>query len=227
MQSGTDLSDIVDPVKEGHTFDGWVKRYRKMPKSNLTMRGTFTVNTHRLTFEIDGITFEREVAFGSSLGLIANPERENYTFSGWGDIPETMPDHDLRFAGSFRVDTYLLTFMLSGTVYETRRLTVGEAIVPAAVATKEGYTFGGWRGLPKTMPDHDVTIEGKYHVKKSKITFMVDGKKYAWVSRPVGDAVVPPEAPEKEGYHFVGWQGLPDAVPNKDLIVEAEFAPVV
>lgn len=225
LQSGTSLADIPDPQKVGHTFEGWVKRYKKMPKSNLTMRGTFKVNTYHLTFEIDGITFERDVDYGTSLGLIANPERDNYTFSGWGDIPETMPDHDLRFAGSFRVDTYKLTFKLNGEVYETRYLTVGEPIQGAVVAQKEGYVFSGWRKLPATMPAHDVTIEGKYHVKKSKITFMVDGKKYAWVSQAVGDVVTPPEAPEKEGYDFSGWQGLPDTMPQKDLVVEALFTP--
>ena len=34
-----------------------------------------------------------------------------------------------------------------------------------------------------------------------------------------------PEAPEKEGYDFSGWQGLPDTMPQKDLVVEALFTP--
>ncbi len=225
LQSGTDLSDLADPEKDGHTFLGWVKRYKKMPKSNLTMRGSFKVNTYRLVFEIDSITFERQVEFGTPLGLIVNPERENYTFSGWGDIPESMPSHDLRFAGSFRMDTYLLTFKLNGEVLETRRLAIGDVVQAPVVEAKEGYTFSGWRGLPKTMPARDVTLEGKYHVKKSKITFLVDGEKYAVVSRGAGEAFTPPIPPTKEGYTFDTWQGLPDVMPVKDVTVDALFTP--
>lgn len=223
LQSGTDLSDLPQPEKDGHTFLGWVKRYKKMPKSNLTMRGSFKVNTYRLVFEIDGITFERQVDYGTPLGLIINPERDNYTFSGWGEIPPTMPSHDLRFAGSFHMDTYLLTFKLDDEVYETRHLSVGDAIQAPAVEAREGYTFSGWRGLPKTMPARDVTLEGRFHVKKSKITFLVDGEKYAWVSRGVGETFTLPDPPQKEGYTFSGWIGLPDEMPAKDLTVEAEF----
>ena len=225
LQSGTDLSDIPDPEKDGYTFQGWVKRYKKMPKSNLTMRGSFKVNTYRLVFEIDDITFERQVDYGTPLGLIVSPERENYTFSGWGEIPETMPSHDLRFAGSFRMDTYRITFKLDGEVLETRCVAVGEAVQAPTVEAKEGYTFSGWRGLPKTMPAKDITLEAKFHVKKSKITFLVDGEKYATVSRGGGEAFTLPIPPVKEGYTFDTWQGLPDVMPTKDMTVEALFIP--
>ena len=35
------------------------------------------------------------------------PTKEGYTFSGWSEIPETMPDHDVTVTGSFIVNKYI------------------------------------------------------------------------------------------------------------------------
>ena len=60
LPSGSDLTVLPLPEREGYTFSGWVKKYKKMPKSNLTLRGTFKVNRYRLSFVLDDdMTFER------------------------------------------------------------------------------------------------------------------------------------------------------------------------
>ena len=113
--------------------------------------------------------------------------------------------------------------MLEGEPFETAVLPFGTEIKPAAVPPRTGYVFSGWRGLPKTMPDEDVTIEGKFYQRKYKISFMVDGKKFAWETLPEGDAIVPPDAPIKRGYVFREWVGLPAVMPDRDLSVDAAF----
>ena len=35
------------------------------------------------------------------------PTKEGFTFSGWSEIPETMPDHDVTITGTFIANTYL------------------------------------------------------------------------------------------------------------------------
>ena len=35
------------------------------------------------------------------------PSKGGYTFSGWSEIPETMPDHDVTITGTFIENTYL------------------------------------------------------------------------------------------------------------------------
>ncbi len=223
LQSGTDLTALPLPEKKGYTFSGWMKKYKKMPKSNLTLRGSFKVNRYKLTFEIDGMTFERTVEYGAPLDRIAVPERDHYTFSGWGNIPAVMPDHDLHFSGSFRINTYTLTYLIDGALYRTERMAFGEPVKPASVETKEGYVFSGWRGLPKTMPEQDVTIEGKYYRRKTKVTFLVDGEKFAWLSLTAGEKMTVPEEPHKDGFVFRGWRDLPETVPAYDIETEAEF----
>ncbi len=221
--SGADISDFPIPKKRGHTFSGWIKKYKKMPRSNLTLRGSFKVNVYTLTFEIDGMTFENEVEFGTPLDFIMEPERDNYTFSGWGKIPETMPDRDLRFKGSFRPNTHTLTFVLDGKVLETRELAFGALIEAPEVSSPDGAVFGGWRRMPATMPDRDVTVEGKFRSKKGKLTFMVGDKKYAWVSLAKGSKITPPDPPELAGQVFEGWENLPEEMPDGNLTVRAIF----
>ena len=224
LPSGADLTALPLPEKEGYTFSGWVKKYKKMPKSNLTLRGSFKINRYRLTFILDDeMTFERLVEFGAPLDFIVAPEWDNHTFSGWGNIPETMPARDLTFRGGFRLNSHTLTYVLEGEPFETAVLPFGTEIKPAAVPPRTGYVFSGWRGLPKTMPDEDVTIEGKFYQRKYKISFMVDGKKFAWETLPEGDAIVPPDAPIKRGYVFREWVGLPAVMPDRDLSVDAAF----
>ncbi len=224
LSSGADLTALPLPEKEGYTFSGWVKKYKKMPKSNLTLRGSFKINRYRLTFILDDeMTFERLVEFGAPLDFIVAPEWDNHTFSGWGNIPETMPARDLTFRGGFRLNSHTLTYVLEGEPFETAVLPFGTEIKPAAVPPRTGYVFSGWRGLPKTMPDEDVTIEGKFYQRKYKISFMVDGKKFAWETLPEGDAIVPPDAPIKRGYVFREWVGLPAVMPDRDLSVDAAF----
>ncbi len=221
--SGADISDFPTPSKRGYTFSGWVKKYKKMPRSNLTLRGSFKANVYKLSFEVDGMTFENEVEFGTPLDFILEPERDNFVFSGWGKIPETMPDRDLHFKGSFCASTYKLTFVLDGKVLEKRALAVGTPIEAPQVKPKRGAVFGGWRRVPATMPDSDVTIEGKYRVKKGKLTYMVGEKKYAWVSLAEGAKITPPEPPEVVGKVFEGWQDLPAVMPSGNLTVQALF----
>lgn len=224
ISSGADLTALPLPEKEGYTFSGWVKKYKKMPKSNLTLRGSFKINRYRLTFILDDeMTFERSVEFGAPLDFIVAPEWDNHTFSGWGNIPGTMPARDLTFRGGFRLNSHTLTYVLEGEPFETAVLPFGTEIKPAAVPPRTGYVFSGWRGLPKTMPDEDVTIEGKFYQRKYKISFMVDGKKFAWETLPEGDAIVPPDAPIKRGYVFREWVGLPAVMPDRDLSVDAAF----
>ena len=226
LSSGTDLTERPLPEKEGYTFSGWTKKYKKMPKSNLTLKGSFKVNRYRLTFVLDDdMTFERMVEYGAPLDFIVAPEWDNHTFSGWGEIPATMPAHDLTFRGSFRLNSHTLTYVLEGEVFETAVLSFGEEIKPASVPPKNGYVFSGWRGLPKTMPDEDVTIEGKFYQRKYKINFMMDGKKFAWVTLPEGEKITTPDAPIKQGFRFREWQGLPETMPDRDLVVDALFDP--
>lgn len=56
-----------------------------------------------------------------------------------------------------------------------------------------------------------------------QLTFMVDSVVYEVVNLQAGAAISLPAVPTKTGHTFVGWQGLPDVMPAKDITVTATF----
>lgn len=59
---------------------------------------------------------------------------------------------------------YTLTYKVDGEIYKTRMLEAGAVLTAETDPTKEGYTFGGWSGLPETMPDHDVEVTALFYL---------------------------------------------------------------
>lgn len=92
------------PTKEGYTFSGWSEIPERMPAKDVTVTGTFTVNTYTLTYMVDGEVYATyNIEYGKAITAEAEPEKEGYTFSGWSEIPETMPAHDVTITGSFTI----------------------------------------------------------------------------------------------------------------------------
>lgn len=90
------------------------------------------------------------------------PTKEGYTFSGWSEIPETMPDHDVTVTGTFTINKYKITYIVDGVEYKSFEIEYNSAITPEAEPTKDGYKFSGWSEIPETMPAHNVTITGSF-----------------------------------------------------------------
>ena len=63
---------------------------------------------YTLTYMLDGTKY-REYSFreGEAVTPEAAPSKGGYTFSGWSEIPESMPDHDVTVTGTFIENTYL------------------------------------------------------------------------------------------------------------------------
>lgn len=227
FEPGADLSGLPNPELEGYTFSGWGKRYKKMPESNLTMKGTFKPNKHKVVFNVDDeYRFEKTVTFGEPIRAIAEPGREHYTFTGWGTIPETMPDFDLTFNGYFNINCYPITFSLDGEEIFSDEFDYGTPITPPEVPVKEGYVFSGWRNLPKTMPDEEVHAEGRYYLRRYRVICEASGKEVDRVQVLYGAAPVLPDAPAKRGYRFDGWEGVPETMPAQDVTVTARYIKV-
>ena len=52
--------------------------------------------SYELAYKVDGETYKTyEVEYGESITAETEPTKEGYTFSGWSEIPETMPAHDV------------------------------------------------------------------------------------------------------------------------------------
>ena len=225
LEFGTKIVPEAEPTKEGYTFSGWSKIPETMPAHDVTVNGSFSINTYSLKYVVDGAEYKTiTVEYGTTITPEAEPTKEGYTFSGWSEIPETMPAHDVTINGTFSVNSYTLKYVVDGEVYKTITLEFGTAITPEAEPTKEGYTFSGWSEIPETMPAHDVTVNGLFSINSYTLEYIVDGEVYKTISLEFGAAITPEPNPEKEGYTFSGWSEIPETMPAHDVTVTGEFS---
>ena len=191
-----------------------------MPAEVVTITGTFTINQYELTYQVDGENYKTvSYLYGESITVEAEPAKEGYTFSGWGEIPSTMPAENLTITGTFTINRYTLIYMVDGETYKTVNYDYGESITPESEPSKEGYSFSGWSTIPATMPAEDITVTGTFSKGAYQLTYVIDGEIYKTISYDYGDGIAPETAPTKEGYTFSGWSKIPSTMPAEDVTV--------
>ena len=221
---GSIITPEAEPTIEGYTFSGWSDMPSTMPANDVTVTGTFTVNKYKLTYMVDGIEYKSyQVEYGASITHEAEPTKDGYTFSGWSEIPATMPAQDVTVTGIFTRGSFKLTYIVDGVTYKTVSYEYGATITPEAKPTKEGYTFSGWSYIPTTMPAENVMVTGSFTINKYKFTYMLDGEVYKTYEIEYGTWITPESEPTKEGYTFSGWSNLPSTMPAKDVTVTGTF----
>ena len=225
QDNGTVITPPANPTREGYTFIGWEPALPEtMPIGGLAVKAQWVINKYTLTYVIDGQEYSKsEVEYNATITQLDDPVREGYTFSGWSEIPATMPAHDVEVTGSFTVNSYTLTYIVDGNAYKTLTVDYGTAITPEAEPTKEGYTFSGWSEIPATMPANDVEVSGSFTVNSYTLTYIVDGNAYKTLTVDYGTAITPEAEPTKEGYTFSGWSEIPAAMPAHDVEVTGSF----
>ena len=224
-----------DPTREGYTFVGWDPEIPDaMPAHDMVFIAKWEVNKWTLTFVVDNDVWEtrENVAYGTKLTPPENePSREGYTFSGWTNMPETMPDYNLTVNGTFTKNSYTVTYIFdeTGGLAISYEVGYGEPVrTPRAddYPYIEGYTFVGWDNeIPETMPAHNLTFIAQWEVNKWTLTFVVDND--VWETREnvaYGTKLTPPEnEPSREGYTFSGWTNMPETMPDYNLTVNGTF----
>lgn len=223
IEEGTTITPEPAPTKEGYTFSGWSAIPETMPAHDVTVTGTFSINKYKLTYTVNGEEYKSyELDYGASITPETAPTKEGYTFSGWSEIPETMPAHDVMVTGTFTKGNYKLIYMVDDEVYKTISYDYGDVIIPEPVPTKEGYTFSGWSEIPETMPAHDVTVTGSFTINSYKLTYMIDDKVYKETMYEYGAIITPEPQPEGD-YATFEWGDLPQTMPAHDVVVHASY----
>ena len=221
-----DGEEIVFPTKEGHTFVPSEEIPELMPEHDLTIKGTFSVNSYDVIYIVDNEEYQRvSIPYGTPLTAIAPATREGYTFRGWSKLPATMPANDITVTGYFTANYYMLTYLLDGEEYYHTSITYGTPLTAIAEpSTRKGYTFSGWNGLPATMPANDVTITGSFTANNYTLIYMLDGEEYYRTSITYGTPLTAIAAPAtRKGYTFSGWSKLPATMPANDITVIGSF----
>lgn len=117
---------------------------------------------HALTYMVDGNVYKTyQIEEGELIPSEPYPSKEGYTFGGWSESPETMPDHDVTVTGTFTVNSYKLTYIIDDTVYKETTYEYGATITPEPQPKGDYATFE-WTDLTETMPAHDVAVFASY-----------------------------------------------------------------
>ena len=103
---------------------------------------------------------------------------------------------------------------------------------PDTPATTPGYTFGGWNKADGTAWDYasdkvtdNITLYAKWAANTYTITFdTAGGSEIAPITQEYGTVITAPEAPTREGYTFIGWEGeFPETMPAHNMTVTAQW----
>lgn len=103
---GATITNEIPDEREGYTFAGWegLPDDGIMPGHDVTVTGTYTLNSYKLTLVVEGEEYEvMDVNYGATIALPAEPTREGSTFTGWQGLPANlvMPAHDVTATGQF------------------------------------------------------------------------------------------------------------------------------
>ena len=174
---GTVITAIENPSKTGYTFKGWKETLpATMPANNIVVDAVFEVNTYTLTYKVDGEVYKTfDVNYGDAITAIAEPSKTGYTFSGWSNVPATMPADDVTVSGTFTVNQYTVTYRCDGFDDIVKTYDYGTAVEKQAALTKTGYTFSGWTNEPDTMGAENVVVTGTFTANTYKIHFNSNG----------------------------------------------------
>lgn len=155
-QHGTSVT-VSASVSAGHHFTGWSGTYSSgsnpytftMPIGNVTLTANAAPNTHSLSFVVDGkvVSSNGSVPYGAKVSdyTPSVPGKTGYAFSGWSNMPSSMPDYDVTVTGTYQANSYTITFISDGAAVKSTAIRYGDSIssvVPAI--SKPGYAFDGW-----------------------------------------------------------------------------------
>ena len=231
---GTSVTAPAAPTRTGYTFDGWSRSIPDtMPAENLTITAKWTINQYTITFDTVGGSTIAPITqdYGTSVTAPEDPTKEGYTFAGWDkEIPEKLTE-DLTITAKWNINQYTITFVDGDNKIASITQDYGTPVTAPAAPTKEGYIFGGWNNLPRTMP---VTLEGGLIVSAIwnvgyTLSFVSGYDEQAYYSAIFAagsdlSGIGTPADPSRIGYTFAGWdKPVPNYMPAENLTITAQW----
>ena len=231
----TDAEVTADTTAaEGFTFDesaANVVSGTVAADGSLVLKVYFARNQYKLT--VDGA--ESEVYYGAALDIATPAAREGYTFIGWNvDVPANMPASDLTLVSQWSENDADYTAYNAAvaaaqakkaeTDYDKTYTAESRAALDAALAEKvSGKKYSEQSvvdAAAKAINDAVASLE----VMTYNATFYVDGTEYRVVPTKVGEQIIAPENPTKEGFVFTGWDKEVGVMGTEDVSFNAQFS---
>ena len=163
-----------------------------------SLKSLMPVPTYTVEYYVDGVLYQAdEYKDGETVVVPADPQKEGYTFNGWGYIPPFISGNGWIVNGSFSINKYVITYMVDDEVFKTVTQEYNSYINPPTVfPLKQGYLFK-WGEYPEKVPAHDVTIVGIYEEDTYECVDLGLPSGLLWATKNIGAT-----CPEDNGYYF-------------------------
>ncbi|HZK39557.1 MAG TPA: InlB B-repeat-containing protein, partial [Clostridia bacterium] len=94
------------PLKPGHTFMGWSNLPTSMPNEDVTIIGTWVLNSYDAIFMVDGVEYAIvSTPYGAVIQRPLSPTKEGFFFGGWSPaVPISMPANTLEFTALWTLE---------------------------------------------------------------------------------------------------------------------------
>jgi uncharacterized repeat protein (TIGR02543 family) len=240
---GTPVSQPADPEWEGYSFTGWFSEpYGGTPYAwpytatgNVMMYAQWQENAtppaqYTITFDSRGGSTVGAITAnaGAPVAQPADPERGDYSFTGWFNAPSGGMQYawpytltwDVMMYAQWQENTtppaqYTITFdSRGGSTVGAIMANEGAPVAKPENPTRTGYTFNGWYnaangGTAYTWPytlTGNVTMHAQWTVTTYTISFNSRGGSDAGaIAANAGTPVAKPVDPTRAGYTFNGW----------------------
>ena len=163
------------------------------------------------------------------------PEKAGYAFQGWEEeVPSTMPAQNITLTAKWNENP---------ADYTDYDIAVAAANAKKAEANYDKtYTEASRKALDAALAvdvsNKKLSEQGVVDAQTAAInaavkglekmtynaTFYVDGEEYRVVPTKVGEQIVAPEAPSKQGYTFTGWNPEVGTMGIEDVSFNAQFS---
>ena len=222
----------VEPeAREGFTVaDNSVLSGVVAADSSLVLKVYYSRNQYKLS--VDGV--ESDVYYGAALNIAAPAAREGFTFTGWNvEVPANMPASNLTLVSQWSENDADYTAYNAAVAAaqakqgeenydkmytaETRDALAGALAID--VAGKKYSEQSVVDAATKAINDAVAALE----VMTYNAIFTVDGVQYEVVPTKVGEQIVAPKDPAKEGYVFKGWDKEVGKMGVEDITFTAQF----
>ena len=163
------------------------------------------------------------------------PEKAGYAFQGWEEeVPSTMPAQNITLTAKWNENPadytdYDIAVAAANakkaeanydkTYTEASRKAL-DAALAVDVSGKKLSEQGVVDAAAKAINDAVASLE----VMTYNATFYVDGAEYRVVSTKVGEQIIAPENPTKEGFVFTGWDKEVGVMGTEDVSFNAQFS---
>lgn len=213
--------------KEGTLFLGFVDEPSVMPANDLNVYGYTSEMIFSVKYFVgDELIYTDSYCYGDIIIERGYLIKEGYKFSGWSDIPETMPANDLEIKSNFEAIDYKVYYYVNKELVDVQTYNFQDEINPLADVITDGYTFSGWSDIPKTMPSNDLYVNAALTVNTYKVNYYINDSLYKVETYNYNEEVTLEQLTDKG---FSGWTYNDEVittlnVPSKDVNLYATIS---